>query len=151
MSLSGSPFKSGPLAVDITDTVSSVDMFIDNIITITADNKHWIECAKNTAILVIHSLFRPLQTYEQLKRDDPLSPRKLAEEGEPTERNTCLAWDINTHSLRLFISKDKQTSWFNHTKDALALTKSNTDTLESLVGKLNHASHVIPPAQYFLN
>ena len=26
-----------------------------------------------------------------------------------------------------------------------------TDTLESLIGKLNHASQVIPPARYFLN
>ena len=66
-----------PLAVDIIATDASMDGFIDNIITITVDGKHWIDNAKSAAILVIHTLFRPLHPSEHLKKDDPLALIKL--------------------------------------------------------------------------
>ena len=59
-----------------------MDSFIDEIITITVDDKHWIDRAKSAALLVINTLFRPLHPLEPLKRDDPLSLRKLAGEGQ---------------------------------------------------------------------
>ena len=49
-----------PLAVDITSTESSMDGFVNDIITITVDEKHCIDCEKSAALLVIHTLFRPL-------------------------------------------------------------------------------------------
>ena len=58
-----------------------MDGFIDDIITITVDDDHCVDCAKSSVLLVIHTLFRPLQTSEPLKKDDPLSLRKLAGEG----------------------------------------------------------------------
>ena len=128
-----------------------MDCFIDDIITITVDGEHWIDCAKSAALLVIHTLFRPLQPLEPLKRDDPLPLRKLAGEGPLAEQKTCLGWDINTQSLRVSLSEEKQTSWTNDIKEALSSTKIKTNTLESLIGNLNHAAHVIPPARYFLN
>ena len=57
-----------------------MDGLIDNIITITVDNKYSIERTKNAALLVIHTLFRPLQASEPLKCDNPLSLRKIAGE-----------------------------------------------------------------------
>ena len=50
-----------PLAVDITATEASVYGFIDNIITIMDNDEHWIDRVKSAALLVIHTLFRPLQ------------------------------------------------------------------------------------------
>ena len=35
------------------------------------------------------------------------------------------------------------------TKRGISVKKINTDTLELLIGELNNAAHVIPPAQYF--
>ena len=124
---------------------------MDDIITITVDDNHWIDRAKSAALLVIHTLFRPLQPSEPLKRDDPLSLGKLAREGQLAEQNTCLGWDINTQSLRVSLTEDKQTAWTNDIKEVLASKKIKTDTLESLIGKLNHAAHVIPRARYSLN
>ena len=69
--------KADPLAVEIIATEASMDGFIDDIITITVDDNHWIDRAKRAALLVIHTLFRPLQPSEPLKQDDPLSLRKL--------------------------------------------------------------------------
>ena len=94
--------------------------FIDNIITITVNDEHWIDHAKSAAILVIHTLFQPLQPSEPLKLDDPLSLRKITGEGKLAEHNICLGWYINTHSLKLFLPEEKQTSWVNDIKDALS-------------------------------
>ena len=103
--------KSDPLAVDIRATEASMDGFIDDIITITVDDDHWIDRAESAALLVIHTLFRPLQPSEPLKQDDPLSLRKLAGEGQLAEQNTCLGWDINTQSLIVSLPEEKQTAW----------------------------------------
>ena len=128
-----------------------MDGLIGNIITITVDDKHRKDCAKSAALFIIHKLFRLLQPSETLKRDNTISLRKLAGEGQLDEHKTCLGWDINTQSLRVFLPEKKQTSWTTDIKEAFASTKINTDTLESLIGNLNNAAHVIPPVQYLLN
>ena len=66
-----------PLSLDITATEASMDGFIDDIITITVDYKHWIDRTKSEALLVIHTLFRPLHPSESLKQYDPIYLRKL--------------------------------------------------------------------------
>ena len=119
-----------PLAVDITSTEASTDGLIDDIITITVDDKHWIDRAKSADLLVIHTLFRPLQPPEPLKQDDPLSLRKLTGEGQLADHKTCLGWDINTHYMRVSLPEEKQKSCTNDIKEALDSTKINTDTLE---------------------
>ena len=88
-----------------------MDGFINYIITITVDDDNWIDRAKSAALLVIHTLFRPLQPSETLKQDDPLSLRKLAGEGQLVEKNKCLGWYINTQSLRVSLTEEKQTAW----------------------------------------
>ena len=67
-----------------------MDLFVDDIITITIDNACWVERAKNAAFFIIHTIFRPQPSDEPLKQDDPLSIRKLAGEGPLVERKTCL-------------------------------------------------------------
>ena len=59
-----------------------MDGFVDYIVTVRVNYDHWIDRAKSAALLVIHTLFRPLQPSEPLKRDDPLALRKLAGEGK---------------------------------------------------------------------
>ena len=56
------------------------------------------------------------------------------------------------HSLSEVIpTRREKIAWTNDTKEALSSTKIKTDTLELLIGELNHAAHVIPSARYFLN
>ena len=74
--------KADPLAVEIIATEASMNGFINDIITITVNADHWIDRAKSAALLVIHTLFRPLHPSGPLKRDDPLSLRELAVEGQ---------------------------------------------------------------------
>ena len=55
--------KADQLAVNIEAKEALMDGFIDYIITITIDNPFWMDHAKNVALLVIHTIFRPLQPY----------------------------------------------------------------------------------------
>ena len=96
--------------MDIISVEASTYGFIDNIITITVDEKHWIERAKSAALLVIHTLLKPLQPSEPLKQDYPISLRKLAGGVKLDENKTCLGWYIHTNSLRVLLPKEKQTA-----------------------------------------
>ena len=102
--------------MEIIATEASMDGFIDDIIAITVDDDHWIDRAKSAALLVIHTLFQPLERSEPLKQDNPLSLRKLAGEGQLAEQKTCIGWDINTQSLRVSLTEEKQTAWTNDIK-----------------------------------
>ena len=97
-----------------------MDGFIDDIITITVNDEHLIDHAKSAALLVIHTLFRPLKPSEPLKLDDLLSLRKLAGEGKPAKHKKCLGWDIDTNSLRVFLPEEKQTACATDIKEVLA-------------------------------
>ena len=52
--------KPDALSVEIIATEASMDGFIDDIITITVNDDHWVDRAKSADLLVIHTLFRPL-------------------------------------------------------------------------------------------
>ena len=44
---------------------------INEITKTTIDYPCWVERSKNTALFFIHTIFRLLQPYKQLKQDDP--------------------------------------------------------------------------------
>ena len=44
-----------------------MDGFFNKIINTTIDDPSWLERAKNLALLVIHTMFRPLHSDEPLK------------------------------------------------------------------------------------
>ena len=50
-----------------------MDEFIDDIININIDNPCWVERAKDAALLVIHIIFKLLNSDEPLKQYDPHS------------------------------------------------------------------------------
>ena len=85
-------------------------VFIEVIITLNIDNTNWVEWAKKAAILVIHTIFWPLQTSDVLNRNEPLSLSRLEEDGHPEEHKTCLGWDIQTLLLQVFLPKENEFS-----------------------------------------
>ena len=96
-----------------------MDGFLNDTITITVDDEHWIDRAKSAALLVIHTLFWPQQPLQPLKRYNPLSLRKLVGGVQLAKQKTFLGWDINTHSMRVFLPTDEQTAWTTDIKEAL--------------------------------
>ena len=73
-----------------------MDAFIDGIIIFTIDYHTWEERSKNLAILMICTIFRPLQTSELHNTEDPPSLCKLEGDSQLTDLNTCLGQDNNT-------------------------------------------------------
>ena len=86
-----------------------MDGFIDDIIAITIDEPCWVERAKNTALLVIHTIFRLLHPYESLKQDVPLLLHNIAVEVQLYKQKTCLSWEIQTRSIWVFLPRLKET------------------------------------------
>lgn len=81
------------------DDFGKIDIFIDNGMVIVPDINNNRHRAVQALLLAIHTLCRPLDKNETIKREDCLSLGKLAEEGQLTESFTFLGWDINTRSL----------------------------------------------------
>ena len=67
-----------------------MDGFIDDIIDITLDYPNWADRTKNAALSVIHTIFRPLQSSEPLKWDDPFHFARYQEKFNLP--NTINAW-----------------------------------------------------------
>ena len=82
-----------------------MDGFINDITTITIEDLCWVERTKNTALLVIHNIFRPLNSNKYLKLDDPLPLLKLAGGGQIYKIKTCLGWDIQTCSQQVLLPR----------------------------------------------
>ena len=143
--------KAYHIAVDIKAKEVSMDGFIYEIITITIDDPRWVESANNAALFIVHTIFRPWHSNKPLKLYYLLSLRKLVGEGQPAKCKTCLVWDIHTCYLRVFLLRENEKAWVHDIRESPALTKINTDKQESLIGKLNHADHIITPESYFLN
>ena len=131
--------------------MAMADGYIDDIITAMIEENDWVDRGQNAAPLAVHTLFRPVDKTEQIPRDDPASIRKLEGEGTPDEKKTLLGWEVDTRRFRIYLPKDKAIQWRSDIKRILQHGAVNTKTLESTIGRLNHAAHVIPQARYFLN
>ena len=78
--------------------------FRNDIIYITIEDPCWVERAKNEALLIIHTIFRPRKSNKPLIRDDPLSLRKLVGEGQIAKCKTCIGCDIQTLPLHVLLT-----------------------------------------------
>ena len=139
------------LSVYIPNRVATADGYIDDCLTAAVDINDNVLRGQEAPPIIIHSLFRPLDKNEPIKRDDNISDKKLKGEGQPSEIKTMLGWIINTRSMRVYLPEDKAKAWSN---DIEAILKSNRivhKDLESTIGRLNHVGYILPTGRYFLN
>ena len=145
-----------PMAVSIPigkKTDARVDGFIDDLINVFLDTSE--NCARQPQVvpLAMHVTSRPHagDDKEPIPRRTLLSMPKLASEGRPEEVQTVLGWTIDTRRLLVALPHDKFTAW---TADIDAMTSAKRctfETLERLIGRLNHASYVMPICRHFLS
>ena len=110
----------------------------------------WVERAQNAAPLAIHTVFRPTSA-DPLPRADAISERKLRGEGTPAEHKTILGWEVDTRSFRVRLPEQKAETWIREIRELRKLERIPTKQLESTIGRLNHAGHIVPSGRYFLN
>jgi hypothetical protein len=88
---------------------------------------------------------------ESFPRDDILTVPKFLAEAKPSERKVILGWTVNTPKLSVALPQDKFRAWTGSVDDILRRHKSPIPAkeLETLMGRLNHASYIIPYARHF--
>ena len=148
------PFqRARPCAVKIPTTVTGrTECFIDDLINVFLGSASNILTEPHVVPLAIHLSSRPhADQQEPVPRRQVIQPDKLVAEGTPAEIQIVLGWSIDTRSLRVSLPFDKFKAWSTEVSDIVSAGKCSSKHLESTIGKLNHASHVIPLARHFLN
>jgi hypothetical protein len=129
----------------------SADVYIDDIITTFVDNPSNNLRAPSAVPLAIHVVGRPTVLGEFPPREPLLSLNKLSAEGAPEETKTILGWLINTRNLTIRLPSEKFLSWQNDINDIVHnKTTVTRSSLEQLIGRLNHASQIIPLSRFFM-
>ena len=130
-----------------------VDGFIDDLINVFLDTPE--NCARQPHVvpLAMHVTSRPHagDNNEPLPRRPILSSPKLIAEGSPAEVQVVLGWRIDTRRLEVSLPEDKFIAWTNDVRAARTNPTTARKELEQLLGRLNHASYVIPLARHFLS
>ena len=101
--------------------------------------------------IITRSIFRDAGEDHDMNWDPALSIDKLKAELAPSTTKKVLGWLLDTDNLRMFLPQDKSLDWINSINSLLQKGHTTTKELESLIGKLNHAAHIIPLSRYFLS
>jgi hypothetical protein len=127
------------------------DIFIVDGMVIIPDLKQNRYRAVQALLLAIHTLCRPVDPKESIKREDCLSLGKLAEEGQLSESFILLGWEIDTRRLTIALPTEKSKRWDSDLGMMIFRKKVSFALLESTVGRLNHAASVCPLMRYFIS
>jgi len=144
-----------PLAVDIPTTARGRgDCFVDDIIKVYLDDPIQIKRHAASAPLAIHIAMRPnAGEKEPIPRREALSEAKLEAEGTPAEIQIVLGWELDTRRLICSLPEDKYVAWCKEISDILTHDSEPVSKalLESVIGRLTHASWVVPLSRHFLS
>lgn len=135
-----------------TTTLGRSDCFIDDVIKVFLDTADTIKRHASSALLAIFVSIRPFAgDKEPVPRKEVVSVEKWKAEGVPREIQMVLGWLINTRRMLLCLPRDKYTAYLKDVEEVISKQgHMNLNQLESLIGKLQHWSYVIPLANHFL-
>jgi hypothetical protein len=133
------------------DDWGRIDEFIADGISIVPDIGNNRKRAVAAMLLAIHTISRPLDTNEQIMREDCLSLGKFKEGGSLSEEPIILGWLINTRLLTIALPTIKFKYWLSDLKHIIKSKKVSYKKLETVVGRLNHSASACPLMRYFLN
>jgi hypothetical protein len=126
--------------------------FIDDLMNVFLDTESNLARQPHTVPLAMFVTSRPHAgtTQEPIARRPILSISKLLAEGSPAEQQIVLGWMLDARRLLISLLEDKYQAWINSIDSIIANAKCMRNDLETLVGQLNHAAHIIPMARHFM-
>ena len=152
---SGKFGQADPLMINYEPRSLSIRVFIDDLITICLAVEGLIPRAIHAVPLVLDAVFRPNFDDELVNRNPILSQSKLLAEGILSEIQVILGWLIDTRQLKIFITTEKAKRILIELKELIKCAKNrrkiDRKLLESIVGKLQDISFIIPEGKFFLN
>ena len=129
--------------------LAASDGYIDDQSTVTLDDPLIIRRAEAAATLAAFLIWRSVSPNEPIPHPHPLSRDKLTSEGGLVELQNLLGWDISTRLHTVALPQHKQAAYTACIIALLAAQHIDAVELEKLLGKLNHASYIIPLARHF--
>ena len=128
------------------------DSFIDDFIRIFLNIEE--NCKKQLLVvpLAIYLLSWPHNgNNKTLSSKQIISESKFEAEGTPPEIMIMLGWLINTSLLLIQLPEDKYLAWKNNLINIIKNKRVTSKNLQSIEGRLTHASYVISLSCHFLN
>jgi hypothetical protein len=102
--------------------------------------------------LAIHVTSRPHSgSNKPVTRQGILSDAKLIAKGTPAELQIILGWLLDSSRLLLLLPADKHQTWKAEVLQIIKNWPSTFGNLDLTVGRLNHATYVIPMSRHILN
>jgi len=149
------PFKQArPMIVEPkVERFGKSDVYLDDIclVGVLSDDESERRL-KNSILLAMEVVGRPMNKNEPLPRDDLASKSKLLAESGLSEQKCLLGWEFNTRELHIKLSNEKHQTWSSQIKDILDKKGRTTKrSLEVTIGRLNHTASIIPMARHFLS
>jgi hypothetical protein len=143
-------------ALSVPVTLDSVrDCFIDDVIDVYLDTPLNRAREGHLVQMAVHLMSRPHAGEDAeppVPRRPLLGPEKLeAEEGRGSETQVVLGWEVRTRELVVALPEDKYIAWKADLVDMIGKGSATVQGVESMVGRLNHASLTIPLSRHFLN
>jgi hypothetical protein len=129
------------------------DCFIDDIIDCHLDTPRNRHRSPHIVQMAVHVMSRPHagEDSEPIPRRPLLGPDKLEAEGRSAEVQIVLGWEVKTRPFIVALPRDKYLAWAGDLKKIIVSKGCTIQELESLVGRLTHASYLIPLSRHFLN
>ena len=135
-----------------TKATSYRDCFIDDVIDCHLGTPENLSRAPHVVQLAVQAMSRPhAGEAEPIPRKPLLSPEKLEAEGRSSEIQTVLGWEIRTRPFVVALPFDKYKAWKEDLDKVIDSSQATQQETESLIGRLNHASFLIPLSRHFLN
>jgi hypothetical protein len=135
-----------------TKSTSQRDCFIDDVIDCHLGTPGNLNRAPHVVQLAVQAMSRPHSgEAEPIPRKPLLSPEKLEAEGRSSETQIVLGWEIRTRPFVVALPYDKYKAWREDLDQVIAAGRATQQETESMIGRLNHASFLIPLSRHFLN
>ena len=142
-----------PALIVSTRLTSYRDCFIDDVIDCHLGTPQNLERAPHIVQLAVQAMSRPHAGGEEepVPRRPLLGPEKLEAEGRSSERQIVLGWEIQTRAFVVALPFDKHKAWTEDLGKLVHTGQATQQETESMIGRLNHASFLIPLSRHFLN
>lgn len=127
-----------------------MDIFVDDMIGLCVNLPGNVERLSQALAGAVDAFCRPPKEGELPPRDDCLHEGKTFIEGSPKERLVILGWEFCFRTLTVRLPQDKYQSWNKQIELIISAGKICHKELESLIGKLSHASLAVPIGRYYL-
>ena len=124
------------------------DCYLDNLFGVRRDKD------RVRLEAVLHLIGRPVEegVPESLPRDALIAVSKFMADAKASETKTILGWEVDTRRMTVSLPSDEHRAWTIELQSLRTrpVRRATSKELESTIGRLSHASFVVPNSRHFL-